>query len=75
MLCCEAQLGDHEVIKLINFIRQLVKSGADPGPQLQSVSPGGEKPWSDDKFLQTVLEEDALLMYDYQDQAAQEASG
>ncbi|KAK9825550.1 hypothetical protein WJX74_005515 [Apatococcus lobatus] len=71
----EHNLGDHEAIKVINFIRGCVASGTDPRPQLQSVPAGADKPWGDDRYLQTVLEEDGLLMYDFQDIAQETASG
>ena len=64
------QLGDHEVIRLINYIRGQVQNGHDPRQDLQQ-SFTGARPWQHDRFLQTVLEDDALLMYDFQEAAAQ----
>ncbi len=58
-----SQLGEYEVLQVINFIRAQVASGRDPRPELQA---GSSKPWQDEKYLQTVMEEDALLMYDFE---------
>ena len=40
---CEAQLGDHDIIKLINFIRQLVASWHRSMPTAPSCLPGGQQ--------------------------------
>ncbi len=66
------QLGDHDAIKLINYIRRQVADGSNPREDLQMFS-GGAKPWQDDKYLQTVLEDDVLLMYDFQQDALHSA--
>jgi hypothetical protein len=54
-------LDDYGIIKCINYIRRAVADGADPLPQLQQ----GPAVFDDDKYLQPVRDDDALLFHDF----------
>ncbi|KAK9823570.1 hypothetical protein WJX72_003898 [[Myrmecia] bisecta] len=67
----QAHLDDYSTIRCINFIRSEVAAGRDPLPALAEAAgaPGqGARPWDDDKYLQPVLAEDALLFHDFGDE-------
>lgn len=49
-------LDFYSTIKLVNYIRQSVKNGANGLPDTSS-----PEQWTDDQFLQPVLDDDALL--------------
>lgn len=55
MLMIDLGLDFYATIKFVNYIRSEVLSGKDR-PDVSSTAA-----WADDKFLQPVLEDDALL--------------
>ena len=61
-------LGDLETMQLINFIRREVQRGASPAQRLLQLSPSN-RPWQDDAYLQPCLEDDELLLHDFNDEA------
>lgn len=52
---------------MVNFIRSMVAAGKDPRPSLAQ-PPTATAAWKDDAYLRPVVEDDALLFYDYADQ-------
>lgn len=69
------KMDDYDTIRLINFIRRKVASGADPLPVLKDAVSGENSasswPWSSDEYLAPYLEDDPLLGYDYDEDAAE----
>ncbi|GMH33891.1 hypothetical protein BSKO_01725 [Bryopsis sp. KO-2023] len=61
-----AKLDDYDVIKLVNYIRMEVSQGNDVLEVLKSKDVGDVKPWNEEKYLKPVLEDDALLFFDYE---------
>jgi hypothetical protein len=56
------KLDDFGVIRCINFVRTVVREGADPRPALAS----GPAAFVNDDFMCPVLDNDALLCHEYQ---------
>ncbi len=67
-------LDEYDIIRVINFVRAEVKAGRDPRDTLAASSSGGARPWADDAYLRPVLEDDALLCYDFEEVAAAAAA-
>lgn len=66
------QIGadEYEILKLINFIRNQIIEGLDPRKELREYALSVDKaitkcPWSDDRYLNPVLEDDEMLFYDW----------
>ena len=57
----QCALNDYGIIKCVNFIRAAVAEDTDPRPQLDQ----GPQVFADERYLQPVLEEDALLCHDF----------
>lgn len=51
----------------INFIRAQQARGLDPRSALIKAINGEGRPWVDDRYMQQVLENDSLLMHDWDD--------
>jgi hypothetical protein len=64
-------LQDYDTIRCVNYIRSEVAARRDPRPALSEAVSGGSacRPWADDRYLCPVLEDDALLFFDYDDDA------
>lgn len=62
----QRRLDEYGLIRCINFIRSEVAAGGDPRPQLAAAAEPA--PWADDRFLQPVLPNDALLMHDFEEE-------
>ena len=62
----QRRLDEYGVIRCINFIRSEVAAGRDPRQQLTTAA--DPPPWASDQYLQPVLPDDALLMYDFTDE-------
>lgn len=58
-------MGDIETIMCINYIRQGVAAGKDVLQLLATAASESSRPWLQDHFMQPVLENDALLLYDW----------
>ncbi len=66
----QARLDDYSTIRCINFIRSEGAAGRDPRPTLAEAAAAPSQtgqPWDDDRYLQPVLPEDALLFHDFDD--------
>lgn len=59
---------EYDAIRVVNFIRTMVAAGTDPRPALAQSDTAA--PWKDDKYLQPVIEDDALLFYEYSEHGA-----
>jgi hypothetical protein len=71
----QLSLDDYDTIRLINYIRRSVAAGTDPRPALEaavSAGAGAQRPWGADEFLAPVIDDDPLLGYDYDEDAAEE---
>ena len=62
-------LQDYDIIRCVNYIRSAVAAGQDPRDGLRAAVADSsiQRPWADDRFLRPVLEDDALLFFDYDD--------
>ncbi len=67
--CPQVVLQDYDIIRCVNYIRSAVAAGQDPRDALKAAAADGgmQRPWADDRFLRPVLEDDALLYFDYDD--------
>lgn len=67
----QAALQDYEIICCVNYIRNEVAAGRNPVGALNAAAAASseQRPWADDRYLQPVLEDDALLFFDYDDDA------
>lgn len=66
--CCHLQekLDEYDIFRCINFIRRSVAEGTDPLPSLAAGS--SSSVWlGNDDYLKPVMDEDALLFFDYDD--------
>jgi hypothetical protein len=71
----QLSLDDYDTIRLINYIRRAVAGGADPRPALAAAAAGSAtapRPWASDEFLAPAVEDDPLLGYDFDEDAAEE---
>ena len=69
--CLQAALQEYDTIRCVNYIRKEVAAGRDPRSALTAAAAASSelRPWADDRYLQPVLEDDALLFFDYEDNA------
>lgn len=58
-------MDDYGIIRCVNFIRSEVAAGRDPRSALHSISEQAPTWLSDDSYLRPVMQDDALLFYDY----------
>lgn len=68
MASTQAGLDEIETIMCINFIRAQHGKGTDVRSQLATAAAGDSRPWKADKYMQPVLEDDALLTHDWEDE-------
>lgn len=61
------QLSFYDTICLVNYIRAERQEGRDPRTLLSSLPLNGPWPWKNDSYLVPVLENDALMSYDWGD--------
>jgi hypothetical protein len=78
----QKRLDEYDTLRCINYIRTEVAAGRDPRPALAAVAPGGAAaaPWAptpagDEPYLRPALEDDGLLFYDFDEEAAEEGAG
>lgn len=62
----QEKLDEYDIFRCINFIRRSVAEGTDPLPSLAAGSSSSVWRGNDD-YLKPVMEDDALLFFDYDD--------
>ena len=66
----QRRLDEYGVIRVINYIRSEIQSGHDPLPALLGASEAA--PWDGDCYLKPVLQDDAMLMHDFEEEVDEE---
>lgn len=67
MLMTQFDLSFYDTICLVNYIRSERLNGRDPRPLLGSSTLPEPRPWKDESYLVPVLQNDAMILYDWEE--------